>query len=144
MSRRMSMVDSTLSHGHANDMLVSRQLIVISIKYSLQSACNVCEFTCKSALRKLMISGKISHWCAAYVYSHSTPSATDLSCWASESKCKDSAWFWGGNVKFYVIMITPTISVYPVCHYFAILLSIVLVVASIDGHLPFLAACHCR
>jgi len=37
-----------------------------------------------------------------------------------------------------------TLSVYPVCHYFAILLSIVLLVASIDGHLPLLAACHCR
>ena len=34
-------------------------------------------------------------------------------------------------------------SVYPVCHYFGILLSIVSTAASVDGHLPFLASCHC-
>ena len=34
-------------------------------------------------------------------------------------------------------------SVYLICHYFVVLLSSVLMVASIDGHLPFLAACHC-
>jgi len=36
--------------------------------------------------------------------------------------------------------------VYPICHYFhyfVVLLSSVLTVASIDGHLPLLAACHC-
>jgi len=34
-------------------------------------------------------------------------------------------------------------SVHLICHYFVVLLSSVLMVASIDGHLPFLAACHC-
>jgi len=38
---------------------------------------------------------------------------------------------------------TCTFSVYPVCHYLVILISIVLMVASVDGHLPFLAACRC-
>jgi len=32
---------------------------------------------------------------------------------------------------------------YLICHYFVVLLFSVLMVASIDGHLPFLAACHC-
>ena len=34
-------------------------------------------------------------------------------------------------------------SVYPICHYFVVPLSSVLMVASIDGNLPLLAACHC-
>ena len=34
-------------------------------------------------------------------------------------------------------------SVYPICHYFVVSLSSVLMVASIYGHLPLLAACHC-
>jgi len=55
--------------------------------------------------------------------------------------------FWPRSFQSYslwTIFLLCTLSVYPVCHYFAILLSIVLMVASIDGHLPFLAACHCR
>jgi len=35
------------------------------------------------------------------------------------------------------------LSVYPICHYFVVSLSSVLMVASIDGHLPLLVACHC-
>ena len=42
---------------------------------------------------------------------------------------------------FKLFLFVCTFPVYPVCHYFVILLSIVLTVASVDG--PFLAACHC-
>jgi len=36
-----------------------------------------------------------------------------------------------------------TSSVYLICRYFVISLSVVLTVASVDGRLPFLATCHC-
>ena len=43
-----------------------------------------------------------------------------------------------------ITQVTCTISVYPVClSLFSYMLSIVSMAESIDGHLPFLAACHC-
>jgi len=35
-------------------------------------------------------------------------------------------------------------SVYPIFHYFIVVYCVSIMAASVDGHLPFLAACHCQ
>jgi len=47
------------------------------------------------------------------------------------------------NIYRSSLNVTMFFPVHPVCHNFVILLSTVSMAASVDGHLPFLAACHC-
>jgi len=66
--------------------------------------------------------------------------------WHASDHASDSCPFfdeiWLSHFKLFLFVCAP-FPVYPVCHYFVILISIVLIVASVDEHLPFLAACHC-